>query len=34
MVLPVIVTSLFVFVHRNDIYSELLAFIEAFFLKA
>lgn len=33
MVLPIIVTSLFVLVHRNDIYNELLDFLDKFFSK-
>ena len=30
MILPVIITSIFVFVHRNDLYNELLDFLEKF----
>jgi len=33
MVLPVIVTSLFVLVHKNNLYNEFLVFLEAFFSK-
>ena len=30
-VLPVIITSAFVLVHRNNLYNEFLAFLESFF---
>ena len=33
MVLPVLVTSLFVLVHKNDLYNEFLVFLEEFFSK-
>ncbi len=33
MVLPVIVTSAFVLVHRNNLYNEFIAFLEPFFSK-
>lgn len=34
MVLPVIVTSFFVLIHRNDLYNEFLTFLEEFFSHA
>ena len=33
MVLPVIITSAFVLVHRNDLYNEFRAFLETFLSK-
>lgn len=33
MIMPVVVTSLFVFVHKNDLYNEFLVFLEEFFSK-
>lgn len=33
MVLPVIITSIFVLVHRNDLYNEFLTFLEGLFSK-